>query len=137
MDIYQTGVGFSGEVRSMQVIRINEVPPEHVDSGIFVGGKVTRQPLVTEDMGHDFNMSNVNFSQGARNKFHAHSCDQVLFVTAGRGIVATEDGEIEVSTGEIVHIPSGEKHWHGATKDSTFSHISLTQVGSTAEQLED
>jgi quercetin dioxygenase-like cupin family protein len=88
-------------------------------------------------MGPNFNMSNVNFSAGARNKFHTHSSDQVLIVTAGTGIVATDDGESIVNVGDLVHIPAGEKHWHGATKDSDFSHISLTQVGSTGQPLED
>ena len=121
----------------MQVITISEVPSQEVDSPLFTGGYVTRQPLVTEDMGANFNMSNVNFSRGARNKFHTHSSDQVLLVTSGTGIVATEDGENVVTVGDLIHIPAGEKHWHGATKDSAFSHISLTQVGSTGQQLED
>ena len=42
-----------------------------------------------------------------------------------------------VTEGDLIHIPAGEKHWHGATKDSAFSHISLTQVGSTGRQLEE
>ena len=121
----------------LKVIKMSEVPAEQSDHPIFVGGQVTTQPLVTEDMGTYFNMSNVNFSRGARNKFHTHSSDQVLLVTSGTGIVATEDGENVVTVGDLVHIPAGEKHWHGATKDSAFSHISLTQVGSTGQQLED
>ena len=121
----------------MKVIRLQEIPAERVDSGMFTGGEVTRQPLVTEDMGTYFNMSNVSFSPGARNKLHIHSCDQVLLVTAGTGIVATEEGEAVVSVGDIVHIPAGEKHWHGATADSAFAHISLTQVGSTGQQVEE
>jgi quercetin dioxygenase-like cupin family protein len=121
----------------LKVIKLSQVPEERVDSTMFTGGEVTRQPLVTEDMGQNFNMSNVNFSPGARNKFHTHSSDQVLLVTGGSGIVATEDGESVVTEGDLIHIPAGEKHWHGATKDSAFSHISLTQVGSTGRQLEE
>jgi quercetin dioxygenase-like cupin family protein len=126
-----------GEVIAMQVITISKIPPQEIDSTLFTGGQVTRQPLVTKDMGQNFDMSNVNFSPGSRNKFHSHSCDQVLLVTAGTGIVATEDCENVVTAGDLIHIPAGEKHWHGATKDSEFSHISLTQVGSTGQQLED
>ena len=125
------------EVIAMKIITISEVPYQEVDSPIFTGGLVTRQPLVNEDIGPNFNMSNVNFSRGARNKFHTHSSDQVLLVTAGTGIVANEDSENVVTVGDLIHIPAGEKHWHGATKDSAFSHISLTQVGSTGQQLED
>ena len=112
----------------MQVITISKVTSQEVDSPLFTGGSVTRQPLVTEDMGPNFNMSNVNFSRGARNKFHTHSSDQVLLVTAGTGIVANEDSENVVTVGDLIHIPAGEKHWHGARKGSYMSHITITAV---------
>jgi len=35
-----------------------------------------------------------------------------------------------------VHITADEKHWHGATPDSDFSHIALTAKGSTTTQVE-
>ncbi|MCH8885152.1 MAG: cupin domain-containing protein [SAR324 cluster bacterium] len=110
----------------MKVIKISDVPEQVVESDNFIGGAVTRQPLVTEDMGQSFNMSIVNFSPGARNKFHTHSSDLILLVTAGKGIVASETEEHVVGMGEIIHIKAGENHWHGATKDSAFSHITLT-----------
>ena len=53
---------------------------------------------------------------------HIHSSDQVLFVTAGKGIIATEARQEVISVGDVVHIPAEEKHWHGATADSSFSH---------------
>ena len=68
----------------------------------------------------------VNFGKGGRNKFHAHDGEQILIVTHGRGIVATESEEKIVTQGDIILIPAGEKHWHGATKDSKFSHIFIT-----------
>jgi quercetin dioxygenase-like cupin family protein len=119
----------------MKVINMSQVPEVDGSSPLFTGA-VTRQPLVTEDMGRSFNMSNINFGQGVRNKFHTHSSDQVLLVTAGTGIVATESEQLTVAVGDLVFIPAGEKHWHGATKESTFSHISLTAHGSKSEQLE-
>ena len=85
----------------------------------------------------EFEINQVNFAKGVRNKFHTHSNDQVLFITSGKGIVATEDEEIEVGVGDIVLFPAGEKHWHGATKDSAFSHVFVMAVGSKMEQLED
>jgi len=86
---------------------------------------VTRQTLLTPEASSNFNLGIVNFSPGARNKMHTHSSDQVLFVAAGNGVL-----------GEVVHIPSEEKHWHGATPDSAFSHIALTAKGSTTTQVE-
>jgi quercetin dioxygenase-like cupin family protein len=87
--------------------------------------------------GGDFNMSVINFGKGIRNKFHIHGSDQILIVTSGKGIVATENEKREVSTGDIILFPAGEKHWHGATEDSEFSHIYITKTGQQTTQVED
>jgi len=50
--------------------------------------------------------------------------------------VATEKEERIVTVGEVVLFPAGEKHWHGATRDSEFSHIVVTRAGSKTTQLE-
>jgi quercetin dioxygenase-like cupin family protein len=125
------------EVYAMRVIRPDAVPKESADSPLFTGGPVTRQPLVTSDMSNDFNINIVNFSAGARNKMHIHTSDQVLFVTAGQGIIATETEKEVITTGDVVHIHAGEKHWHGATPESAFSHIALTAKGSKTTQVEE
>jgi quercetin dioxygenase-like cupin family protein len=125
------------EEQRMKVIKPTEVPQESADSPLFTGGSVTRQPLVTPDMGNDFSINIVNFSAGARNKMHIHTSDQVLFVTAGKGIIATETAEEVIIIGDVVHVSAGEKHWHGATPDSAFSHIALTAKGSRTTQVED
>lgn len=119
----------------MEVIRPAEVPIQDAAAPIFEG-PVTRQTLVTPEMSKDYSLGLINFAAGARNKFHRHSHDQVLFVTYGTGIVATEEGAIQVHQGELILIPAGEKHWHGATPSSAFSHISLTTPGSTTTILE-
>lgn len=121
----------------MKVIKKEEVPKQPATSPLFTGGPVTVQPIVTRQMGEYLSMSVVNFSKGARNKFHSHTSDQVLIVTAGMGIVATEQEELIVRVGDIIHIPAGEKHWHGATKDSEFSHIYVVSAGSKTAQLDD
>ena len=121
----------------MKVLKPNEIPAQDASSPLFTGGEVTRQPLVTPEMGNNFNLGIVNFAPGARNKMHTHSSDQVLFVTAGEGIIATETVQEVIKLGDIVHIPAEEKHWHGATQHSHFSHIALTAKGSTTRQFED
>ncbi|MCH9037264.1 MAG: cupin domain-containing protein [Chloroflexi bacterium] len=118
----------------MDVIKHGSVPEEDATNApIFYGGKVTRQPLVGGDRTRYYNFALVNFSAGAKNKFHTHTSDQILFVTSGRGYVASEAERIEVATGDTAFIPAGEKHWHGATDDSDFSHISLTTPDSTTQ----
>ena len=67
----------------------------------------------------------AEFAPGARNKFHTHSREQILYVTEGKGIVATRDKEYTVTPGTVVYIPVNEEHWHGATKDSSFAHLSI------------
>ena len=113
----------------MKVIRIGEVPKEVAGTASFIGGQVTRQTLIGPQGSRFFSMAVVNFSPGARNNFHVHTSDQILIVTAGEGIVATEVEEQVVGMGDVIHIPVGERHWHGATGNSAFSHITLTAPG--------
>ena len=118
----------------MEVIKHGTVPEEDATNApIFYGGRVTRQPLVGGDRSRYYNFALVNFGAGAKNKFHTHSSDQILFVTSGRGYVVSEAERIEIAPGDTAFIPAGEKHWHGATDDSDFSHISLTTPDSTTE----
>ena len=121
----------------MKVLKPEAIPAESANSPLFTGGPVTRQTLLTPDMSNNFNLGIVNFSAGARNKMHIHSSDQALFVTAGKGIIATEANQEVIGVGDVVHIPAEEKHWHGATPDSSFSHIVLTAKGSTTTQVEE
>lgn len=121
----------------MKILKPDTIPAERANSPLFTGGLVTRQMLLTPGMRNDFNLAVVNFSTGARNKMHIHSSDQVLFVTAGKGIIATEAHQEVITPGDVVHISAQEKHWHGATPDSAFSHIALTTKGSTTTQVEE
>ena len=118
----------------MTILKINEVPKEPYVTPLFTGPDVTRQSLVSDSK--ELRLSIVNFGKGVRNKFHMHDGDQVLIIIAGKGIVATEKGEKVVTVGEVVLFPAGEKHWHGATKDSEFSHIVVTKVGGKTTQIE-
>jgi len=118
----------------MKIIKMNEVPKNPVATSLFTG-PVTSQPLLHDSK--ELRMSIVNFGKGVKNKFHRHEGDQVLIITAGKGIVATEKEEKIVTVGEVVLFPAGEKHWHGATKDSEFSHITVTRAGGKTTQLED
>jgi quercetin dioxygenase-like cupin family protein len=74
----------------------------------------------------------VNFSRGSTTGWHAHSCDQLLIVTSGSGIVATEHEQHKINVGDVVHIRAGERHWHGANADTTMGHITITLAGSQA-----
>jgi quercetin dioxygenase-like cupin family protein len=118
----------------MKIVKMNEVPKESRVTPLFTGA-VSTQALVTDRK--EVRVSIVNFGKGARNKFHMHDSDQILIISAGKGIVATEKEQKVVTVGDVVLFPAGEKHWQGAMEDSEFSHIVIARVGSKMTQLED
>lgn len=72
-------------------------------------------------------IGNVTFEPGCRNFWHIHhKGGQILLVTGGRGWYQ-EWGQParRLSAGDVVNIPPETKHWHGATKDSWFSHVAV------------
>jgi quercetin dioxygenase-like cupin family protein len=123
----------------MRIIKLSQVPkdPFYGPTPTIGVGTITSQPIVPEGASKNYLIKMVNFNKGARNKFHKHTCDQVLIITQGKGIVANEQGETRVEAGDIVHVQAGEKHWHGATKEDTFSHIYILSADNQTTQLED
>jgi len=118
----------------MKINNIKDIPMENAYSAMFTGEDVTRQVFFPESREYRINI--VNFGKGVRNKLHTHESEQIIMVLSGKGIVATENEEIIVAEGDIVFVPSGEKHWHGATKDSEFSHLYWFRAGSLSTQIE-
>lgn len=88
----------------------------------------------------DVAASNVTFEPGCRNHWHIHhGAEQLLICTAGRGWYQAEgEPAQEMTPGTVINIPTEVKHWHGAAKDSWFSHIAISAIkeGSSAEWLE-
>ena len=119
----------------MKVIHPSEVAEQEVVRPLFTG-PVGQQTVVTEAESQ-FNVAFIHFPEGVRNKFHTHTTDQLLIVTRGTGMVATDSEQVELSVNDIVLIPAGEKHWHGAVDGSDMIHISILGAGSQVEQLED
>jgi len=70
----------------------------------------------------------VTFSPGARTAWHSHPGGQILIVTAGTGRVQLWGQTIqEIRTGDVVKIPAGVKHWHGAAPNASMSHLGITE----------
>jgi quercetin dioxygenase-like cupin family protein len=120
----------------MKVVKISDLPREPAESPLFTGGHVFRQLIVDPSESKSFNFSIVNFSAGSRNKFHQHTSDQILIVTEGSGVVATDAGERTVTTGDVILIPAGENHWHGAPGATPMSHITIQTKDSRTSQNE-
>jgi len=113
----------------MKVHRIS--PDAAVPAGEqFFVGEVRVQPVVPGTEGIEIIV--VRFSAGARTYLHSHAVPQVLHCIEGRGVLATESERNEVGPGDIVHVPAGEMHWHGAAEDSDFAHLSIRPPGETS-----
>jgi len=70
----------------------------------------------------------VTFEPGARTAWHTHPVGQVLVVTAGVGWLQREGGSVEqMRPGDVIWIPPGLKHWHGAAATTGVTHIALTE----------
>jgi quercetin dioxygenase-like cupin family protein len=70
----------------------------------------------------------VTFEPGARTAWHTHPLGQTLIVTAGVGRVQHWDGPAqEIRPGDVVWIPPGVKHWHGASPAVAMSHIAVSE----------
>ncbi len=83
-------------------------------------------------------IGNVTFEPGCRNNWHTHQATkgggQILLCTAGRGWYQEWGKEArELRPGDVVHIPAGIKHWHGAAKDSWFAHLAMEIPGENAK----
>lgn len=79
-------------------------------------------------------LANVTFEPGCRNNWHIHHAKsgggQLLICTSGEGWYQEEGKDaIELKEGSFITIPPEVKHWHGAKKDSWFSHIAVEVPG--------
>lgn len=79
-------------------------------------------------------LANVTFEPGCRNNWHIHKASkgggQILICIAGEGWYQEEGKEaISLEPGMVITIPANVKHWHGAKKDSWFSHIAVEVSG--------
>ena len=113
------------------MIVVNSADVSSVESKdeIIGQGPVMRKELIGIKETGGFGVLLVSFKPGARLNFHTHVSEQILYVTEGKGIVATKEKEYVVTPGSTIYIAPGEVHWHGATKDSSFSHLAIQKVG--------
>lgn len=71
----------------------------------------------------------VSFEPGARTAWHTHPLGQILHVLSGVGRVQRwGEPAVAIQAGDTVHIPAGEKHWHGAGPQGVFVHLFIQQT---------
>ncbi|MEO1796022.1 MAG: cupin domain-containing protein [Pseudomonadota bacterium] len=100
----------------------------------YFTGTVTLERLSNHDA-IALTQMRVTFAPGARTAWHTHAEGQVLYVTSGNGLFGTRDRVFPISMGDVVEIPAGLEHWHGAAADTPMQHIA-TQPSPEAGWLE-
>lgn len=81
----------------------------------------------------------VTFEPGARTAWHSHALGQTLIVTSGVGRVQRWGDPVdEIRPGDVVWIPAGQKHWHGASPTTAMSHVAISEQldGKVVEWME-
>ncbi|QDU90590.1 Cupin domain protein [Pirellulimonas nuda] len=122
----------------MEITRAASRPSKQGPEAWFTG-TVQIEPLLEAPEPARVVVLSVSFEPGARTAWHTHPLGQTLVVTAGGGWVQREGGPVEeIGPGDVVWIPPGEKHWHGATPTTAMTHTAIQETlgGSRADWLE-
>jgi len=120
-------------------IKRNGSQPSGKGPADYFTGVVRVDPLFQAPNPARVTGASVTFEPGARTAWHTHPLGQTLLVTAGRGRVQRRGGPVEeIRPGDVVWIPPGEKHWHGATATTAMTHIAIQEQldGKTADFME-
>ncbi len=83
--------------------------------------------------------ASVTFEPGSRTAWHTHPLGQTLMVISGCGRAQRWGGPVEeIRPGDVVWIPAGEKHWHGAAPTTAMTHFAVQERldGKAVEWLE-
>jgi len=106
--------------------------PNDAYAKYFIGKSYLNMLAKVDDAA--LSLCNVTFEPGCRNNWHIHHSTkgggQILICVAGEGWYQEEGKEpISLTPGKVITIPANVKHWHGAKKDSWFSHIAVEVPG--------
>lgn len=92
----------------------------------FIGTAYVNELLPKSDS-TAYAVADVVFEPGARNNWHTHQVRQTMFVTEGQGWYQERGKKaVPLKKGDVYVIPAGVEHWHGATADSRFVHLVVT-----------
>src|SRR6202035_4660492 len=120
-------------------IRLAETTPTKRGPADYFSGTVWVEALVEAPSPARLRAARVTFEPGARTAWHTHPLGQTLYVVSGLGRAQTKGGPVrEIRPGDVVWIPPGEKHWHGASAGNGMTHIAIQESldGSTVTWME-
>jgi 4-carboxymuconolactone decarboxylase len=111
-------------------IQITRGGTQHANKGpaeYFTGSLMVEELFPSHDPSRASG-GKVTFEPGARSAWHTHPLGQILIVTDGTGWIQQWGGPIEeIKTGDVIWIPAGVKHWHGATSDTAMTHLAIQE----------
>lgn len=128
----------SADSQAIEVTRSGSQPSRQAPAENFTGFARV-DPLFDANGPSRTSGARVTFEAGARSAWHTHPLGQTLIVTAGSGWVQQWGGQIQdIRPGDVVRIPPGQKHWHGATATTGMTHIAIQEHldGKTVEWME-
>ncbi len=112
----------------MEIKRRGSVPTRRVPASYFTG-TVWQDPIIEAPEPARLRAVVVMFEPGARTAWHTHPLGQTLYVTAGTGRFQTFGEPIQtIGAGDVIWIPPGEKHWHGAGPETMMTHIAMQEA---------
>ena len=114
----------------MHRVTTSVVPPVGAERPIF-RGEVRPATVFEQPETETMKVLEVTFRDGGRTVWHTHSSDQVLYATQGLGYVEDETERLELRTGDLVLIPRGTRHRHGAQEGSDLTHLAFATAGET------
>ena len=95
----------------------------------FFTGRVTIRGQFSRDEPSRVTGAVVTFEPGARTAWHSHPLGQTLVVTEGVGWTQVQDGPVqEFAAGDILMCPWDRRHWHGATPESSMTHVAIQEA---------
>lgn len=113
-----------GQIR---ITRRASEPPRPAPAAYFTGSVQIDAPFQGSAPAR-VSGARVAFAPGARTAWHTHPLGQTLIVTAGTGRVQRWGDPVdEMQTGDVVWIPPGQKHWHGAAPGASMTHLAITE----------
>ena len=113
--------------QTIQVFSPGQVPATRGNSEFFVGDVYVDQ-LYQGTAPAAISGGLVSFMPGARTAWHTHPLGQTLYVVSGVGRVQMAGAPVQViRPGDLVWIPAGVTHWHGAAPDTPMTHLALAE----------
>lgn len=118
---FAEGTNTNEKIRLLTVSNIKEVP---ASKNNFTGEAFVK-PMFSKDSSK-LSAGIVTFEAGARTAWHVHPKGQMLVILEGKGRTQQENNPvIEFQKGDVVWIPAGVKHWHGASPNFSMSHLAV------------